>query len=107
VNRSTGFLVALLSLSPALAQADEPVIDMHLHAHGADLNGPPPGKPDSRSGAAVAGGIRRVAPEPALYEAVVGDAGPNSRHSGAIFSPSSRATSCWDAFKESNRPVDR
>jgi hypothetical protein len=42
VNRSTGLLVVLLSLSPALAQAEEPVIDMHLHAHGADLNGPPP-----------------------------------------------------------------
>lgn len=40
MNRSTGILAALLSFSPALAQ--EPVIDVHLHAHGADLNGPPP-----------------------------------------------------------------
>ena len=29
MNCSTGFLVVLLSLSPAVAQAEEPVIDMH------------------------------------------------------------------------------
>lgn len=30
------------STSPLLAQVRPPIIDMHLHAHGADLNGPPP-----------------------------------------------------------------
>jgi hypothetical protein len=35
-------LAALLSISQALADQPLPVIDMHLHAHGADLNGPPP-----------------------------------------------------------------
>lgn len=38
----TAFFVSLIFLAPALARADVPVIDMHLHAHGADVNGPPP-----------------------------------------------------------------
>lgn len=39
---STATLLAILCLAQAAARAQEPVIDMHLHAHGADLNGPPP-----------------------------------------------------------------
>lgn len=37
---SAALLTTLLCFSPARAQ--EPIIDMHLHAHGAGLNGPPP-----------------------------------------------------------------
>lgn len=35
-------LVAILCVSPLTVRAQEPVIDMHLHALGAGLNGPPP-----------------------------------------------------------------
>lgn len=38
----TFWLVAMLSASQLLAQDRLPIIDMHLHAHSASLNGPPP-----------------------------------------------------------------
>jgi hypothetical protein len=42
MKKVTSCLAALLTVSQALADEPLPIIDMHLHAHGADLNGPPP-----------------------------------------------------------------
>lgn len=41
-NKSATFVVLLMIPAPALAQSRQPIIDMHLHAYGAEWSGRPP-----------------------------------------------------------------